>query len=921
MKIKNLLFLSLLLALMAGNVKAQEPNPNIILSEDFEKVPENMEDWGWTVINFDEYATTEIVTDFGHDSDSCFYVSSLYYDGCYLVSPLLTATTGINVEFWCTNRYFGSASFKVGYITDNTYNLNDFDPDEFEWGEVITANKGNIPEGIEEGWMPYNGEFPEGTAYIAIAFVKLLSHFYLDDIVFKEVTCGRPSVPEIEEGKNSLTLTWTGNSDNYELQYKAGYSTTFDNGLEGWTTYIDYEYDDDEEKDSTWIVMDNCVYSTSFGDDGVSEPTQFYTDNYLVSPSVELGGSITFWAKGYDMWAYEDEHFGVAVYNSDDEIFEVISEWTAESEWTRYSVDLTNYKGEGYVAIVHLRSEGSDPDLLRGILVDNITIFTSNDWNLKNIVFSNQKTTEREYTLGGLMRETTYALQLCSVCGANEYSSWTDMVFASTKDNYRFIHAGGWNEPGNWEGGVAPVEGVAYDDVTILANVTIPDNCVAVADNINVKFGRTITIADGGQLKHNNEGVEVTLQKGIVGYTFEQGTTENPTNGWYLLSFPVKVWDGDAYAVIQPDQVVNLKEDTYDLFKFAPWNNGGEWINYKNEENSSEFEYSIITDGYLYANSGDVTLEFTGVVNPMNPEQADEQMVSLMNNTANVNYGSWNLVGNPQVYEVYPIVVNTEEVDVEAKAYYRMNGSFTDLMVGQGAIHPLEGVFMQCEGEEQTVRFSAMPYEAPDLAATQGGITLNLTKEQNKVIDRAMVRFGEGSLMGKMMLNPNNTHICIPQSGKEYAVVRGEGEGEMPVNFKAAENGIYTLTAEVNDADMDYLRLIDNLTGANVDLLRQPSYSFEAAKTDYASRFKLVFSTSDNNNASSSSIFAYFNGSNWTVNNTGEATLQVIDVLGRVVSTETINGDAEINLSQSEGVYMLRLVNSDSVKVQKVVVR
>ena len=121
--------------------------------------------------------------------------------------------------------------------------------------------------------------------------------------------------------------------------------------------------------------------------------------------------------------------------------------------------------------------------------------------------------------------------------------------------------------------------------------------------------------------------------------------------------------------------------------------------------------------------------------------------------------------------------------------------------------------------------------------------------------------------------------------------------------------------------EASYLHLIDNMTGADVNLLATPSYSFEARTTDYANRFRLEFNTNgvEENNATAN--FAYFNGSSWTVNNMGEATLQVVDMMGRVISTESISGNTEVNLNQASGVYMLRLVNGNDVKVQKVVVK
>ena len=47
----------------------------------------------------------------------------------------------------------------------------------------------------------------------------------------------------------------------------------------------------------------------------------------------------------------------------------------------------------------------------------------------------------------------------------------------------------------------------------------------------------------------------------------------------------------------------------------------------------------------------------------------------------------------------------------------------------------------------------------------------------------------------------------------------------------------------------------------------------------------------------------------------------MIDVNGRILKSESINGCANVNVKAAAGVYMLRLVNGNDVKVQKVVVR
>ena len=108
------------------------------------------------------------------------------------------------------------------------------------------------------------------------------------------------------------------------------------------------------------------------------------------------------------------------------------------------------------------------------------------------------------------------------------------------------------------------------------------------------------------------------------------------------------------------------------------------------------------------------------------------------------------------------------------------------------------------------------------------------------------------------------------------------------------------------------------MTGADVDLLATPSYTFEARTTDYANRFRLVFAA---NNSSSEDNFAFFSNGSFVINNEGMATVQVIDINGRILSSESINGCANINVNAAAGVYVLRLINGENVKVQKVVVR
>lgn len=104
------------------------------------------------------------------------------------------------------------------------------------------------------------------------------------------------------------------------------------------------------------------------------------------------------------------------------------------------------------------------------------------------------------------------------------------------------------------------------------------------------------------------------------------------------------------------------------------------------------------------------------------------------------------------------------------------------------------------------------------------------------------------------------------------------------------------------------------------------SYTFTAKTTDHESRFKLVFSASDDADGGNEVPFAFIDASdniivmNGPSTGSGTYTLQVIDVMGRVVvCRDAINRVS--TLGMSPGVYVLRLINGNDVKTQKIIIQ
>ncbi len=375
---------------------------------------------------------------------------------------------------------------------------------------------------------------------------------------------------------------------------------------------------------------------------------------------------------------------------------------------------------------------------------------------------------------------------------------------------------------------------------------------------------------------------EVTPSEVVIGNQYtKQIAAYDGNGGYYLIASPI--------GQVSPENVTNMLENDYDLYYFDQ-EQELEWINYKDQNDGG---YNLEPGkGYLYANSQDVDLIFTGIAYTNGDVTLDLKGTD--------GWAGWNLVGNPFAEDAYLPA---------DRSFYTMQNSNVFTATSGEAIHAMEGVFVIAANDGETLTFSTT-------APTNTGSKLNLNvSKDNNFMDRAIVRFGQGNGLPKIQFRKGSTKVYMPVEGNDYAVAYTENEGEMPVSFKAEKNGTYTLSFTAEEVSFAYLHLIDNLTGNDVDLLANPSYTFDAATTDYAQRFRLVFATGDNDN------FAFFSNGSFIITNDGEATLQVVDVMGRIISSETINGNANVNVNAAAGVYMLRLVNGDNVKVQKVVVR
>ncbi|MBR6878723.1 MAG: choice-of-anchor J domain-containing protein [Bacteroidales bacterium] len=292
-------------------------------------------------------------------------------------------------------------------------------------------------------------------------------------------------VYDFEDGTQGWTVLKgnTGNSPN-NWMHNTAYPTTNNDFTSG------YGYNNSDG----FMLSESYISGSSSGTGSAVTP-----DNYLISPQVRLGGSISFYA-GARNTSYCAETFSVMVSttgNTNTDSFTTLQTWTlslssAGYNATPYTVDLSAYSGMGYIAIRHWNC--SDQWFLA---VDNITIVEGADQSTGN--------------------------------GNFNYGE-TCVVTATPYDGYHFVN---WTENGTAVSSEASYSFTVTGDRDLVANFSeaLP-TYYTIGVTANPTDGGTVTGADSYV-----EGSTATLTATAnEGYTFANWTkngTQVSTNATY----------------------------------------------------------------------------------------------------------------------------------------------------------------------------------------------------------------------------------------------------------------------------------------------------------------------------------------------------------------------------------------------------
>ena len=660
---------------------------------------------------------------------------------------------------------------------------------------------------------------------------------------------------------------------------------TFDNDLQGWTTMTT----DDHNWYHSTLQGDHgynksygtggFVFSESFCNDG---NTGFNPNHWIVSPEKIVPSDAT----SFDFYVcsmsssqgYADETFGVFVSttsNTDPNAFTEINKWTLPKNSNSLKMALNTvglYEYEGQEIWVAIRHFGAGDNA--ALAVDNITIY--------NVVQSSFVTTTSSFS-----------------------------VTANPSLN-TFAGTGLWSNASLWSKGLVPS---TTDDVIVAGDATIESgnitvNTLSIEEGSLTMNGGALTVS--GLLVNTdadafviNEGAQVIQNNDNVAATFNMDVTNwNDVNSWQFIASPVKDIEIESFIPT---------EGSYDLFKYDGTQKDAEWVNYQGHV--ADFEETFQQGrGYLASYETETTATFKGVLN----KKSSFTFSDVKAHDEENYYANFYLLGNPFTFNmnIANLVGSGMETGI---AVINETGNGYEYRTA-GSVKVGEGFFVKTADATASLSYSEGKKRGEEKVPS-----INLIATSKAGNDNVIIRFAGEMTEGFNKLDNFDRSIAeiyVAENGNRYGIkTYNENTREVEVNFHANEMGNYTIaiaeSIEVAN-DFEQVILVDKFSGVETNLLIE-DYDFTATGGDDVNRFIVKLAVSDQQSAVSDN-FVYQSGEELVID--AEGTVQIIDVMGRVVYSDDVEStNNRIDVSGfRNGTYVVRVISGSEVKVEKVVI-
>ncbi len=420
--------------------------------------------------------------------------------------------------------------------------------------------------------------------------------------------------------------------------------------------------------------------------------------------------------------------------------------------------------------------------------------------------------------------------------------------------------------------------------------VNAVNNCpeyysVIIATNVN-DIGSFISVYEGSCSSSNPTEISVDLSE-RAGSVFYIGIRHYNSYNQYNLSInDFQLTDGSA----------NSRSATREVSSVSPSRGVFE----------SAFQQGV---GYMASYEKENTAVFKGNLNH------EKSYVFPVSYNSEKDLANLHLLGNPFSFNMKWSNVTATNL---ASGYAVVNeeGGYTYLGAADDEIAVGDGFFVKATGENPSISYN----EGQSRRKVEEQ-SINVVITGNAGSDNVVVNLGKADEEGFPKLknfNEEITTIFVYNNDKSYGIYNCEEEvEEVPIYFNNTNGmGKYTISIDAK-GDFENITLVDLVSGDETNMLVH-DYNFTASQQENTKRFILKFvekqQTTDNSN------FVYQSGEELIVNTQG--TVQIIDVVGRVVYNNVVLNESErINISGfTTGTYIVRVISDKDVMTQKIVV-
>ena len=464
---------------------------------------------------------------------------------------------------------------------------------------------------------------------------------------------------------------------------------------------------------------------------------------------------------------------------------------------------------------------------------------------------------------------------------------------------------GDWNNANNWSTGAVPNDNsnvaiesdlVITDDITVRTftiedggSVTLESGSLTVKDDFTNTDASAFVIEEGAQVFQKNDDVMATFNMNIKA----PASWENDhTHGWQFIASPMK--DATTASFVPAHG--------YDLFKYV----GGidlEWVNYKGHADVDFEDKFQQGRGYLASYETESVVEFAGVLN--NETGFTFDGINMFNEED--YYANFYLLGNPFAFNMDWANVTAEGL-ASGLAVVTLDGNYkyaVDTVINVG-----DGFFVQVTGAEPS-----LTYNSNVRSRRVKHNFINIMASGKAGSDNVILNFADNDEEGFAKLENFNKEIAeiyVKEDNRRYGIMNYEKDvEEIELYFDAKRMGEYTINA-VTEGEFESVILVDRNEGVETDLLTS-SYTFKALSSDSPDRFIIRMG-----NDVVDDKFVYLSGDELVIN--AEGLVQIVDVMGRIIYSGEQNGVNRVDVSGLNSTYIVRNVNNNEVKTQKIVV-